>query len=116
MQYILTITLIFIALVALVYFVVNAKMKSKARACAKEALIFHEKLQQLSDLSHFFTDEEAVKLKREFAPLVREVNDLYKNIFISNGYLDDIGLRDFLDERKIINHKQFVNNRDYKKD
>ena len=74
---------------------------------------FHQKLKLLSVPSHFFSDEELHSLKKEFAPLLNEVNKLYDNILVSNDFLDDLGLKDFIDERKILNHIQLQNNKQY---
>ena len=90
-------------------------MRAEAKECAKEAKRFHQKLQELSNPSRFFTDEEVQHLKKEFSPLLDKVNKLYENIFISSEYLDKLGLKDFLDERRIVNHKQYQNNQEYNK-
>ena len=89
------------------------RVKAKAKKCANEALWFHQKLKLLSDPSHFFSDEELHSLKIEFAPLLNEVNKLYDNILVSNEFLDNLGLKDFMDERKILNHIQIQNNKQY---
>lgn len=86
-------------------------LKQKAVRCSKEAKRFHEKLQQLSASDRFFTDEEVRSLKIEFAPVLDDVNSLYDNIFISNEYLDELGLGDFMEERKLLNHIQYTNNK-----
>lgn len=91
----------------------HRRVKAKAKKCANEALWFHQKLKLLSDPSHFFSDEELHGLKKEFAPLLSEVNKLYDNILVSNEFLDDLGLKDFMDERKILNHIQLQNNKQY---
>ena len=85
-------------------------LKTKAKECAKEAIKFHEQLQQLTDPSHLFTDKEMHRLKREYAPLLNAVNKLYDNPFISKEYLDELGLGDFLEERRLVNHQQYLNN------
>ena len=92
------------------YSVVHQPFEGLARGYAKEAKLFHERLLQLTDPSHHFTDEELHKLKRDFAPLLYSVNELYNNPFITNEYLDKIGLGDFLEERKLVNHQQYLNN------
>ena len=89
----------------------NQHLKNKAKLCSKEAKRFHEKLQQLSAPDRFFTDEEVRNLKIEFAPILEDVNDLYDSHFISNEYLDKLGLGDFMEERKRLNHKQYINNK-----
>ena len=104
-----------VVILACVYLRQNYRMRIKAKECAKEAQVFHEKLQKLSDPSRFFTDEEVKQLKREVAPLVQRVSLLFENIFISNDYLVRLGLKDFLEERKIVNHKQYTNNKEYNK-
>ena len=88
-------------------------LKAKAKQCAKEAEQFHERLKQLSDPSHLFTDKEVHQLKREYDPLLRTVNQLYDSPFISNEYLDSLGLGNFMDERKLVNHMQYKNNQTY---
>ncbi len=89
-------------------------MKTKAKRCAKEAQRFHEKLHQLSTPTRFFTDEEVLQFKKECAPLLKEITQLYDSLFISNDYLDRLKLKDFLDERKFLNHIQYKNNQAYK--
>lgn len=86
------------------------RLKEKARECAKEVQVFHEKVQKLSDPSHFFTDEELLQLKREYAPLLDEISELYDSFLISNEYLDNLGFRDFIRQRKFLNHIQSQNN------
>lgn len=109
----LTITMLAVILV-LFTFRLHLHQKRKAIKCSKEAQRFHEKLKQLSDPSHLFSDKELHHLKREFAPLLDDVNDLYDNILISNEYLDSLGLKDFMDERKILDHLQYQNNQLHK--
>ena len=46
------------------------RLKAKAQECAKEVQQFQDKLQKLTDPSHFFTDEELLQFKRECAPLL----------------------------------------------
>ena len=109
---ILTVALI----VALVLFAIWKKrhLTAKARQCAKEAQVFHDKLQHLTAPSHFFTDEEVKQFKQEFAPLLKDVQKLYASLFISNVFLNSLGLKDFIDERRIINHLQLKNNQLFK--
>ena len=102
------------AVVALLAIGKQKRLKEKARKCAKEVQVFHEKVQKLSDPSHFFTDEELLQLKREYAPLLDEVSELYDSFLISNEYLDDLGLREFIRQRKFLNHIQSQNNQKYK--
>ena len=99
-----------ILVLALLALIGNRRMKAKAKECAKEAKRFHERLQQLSDSSHDFTDKELHQLKREFAPLLDAVNKLYDSPLISNEYLDELGLGDFLEERRLVNYRQYLNN------
>ena len=70
------------------------KLKAKARQCAIEAQRFHEKLQQLSNPSHLFTDEELQQLKKEFTPLLDDVLLLYNHPLVSKDYIIELGLRD----------------------
>ena len=107
--------IVVIIFIFLLFFAVrqNRTMKAKAKQCAVEAAQFHEKLQQLSDPSHLFTDEELHRLKRKYEPLLRTVNELYDSPFISNEYLDSLGLGNFMDERKLVNHMQYQNNQNY---
>ena len=106
------ILIFFIFIVASVLLLVeqNQRLKRKAKRYAKKAQAFHEKLQRLSDPSHFFTDEEAHQLKKEYDPLFADINQLYDNWIISKTFLNDLGLNDYLDERKLINHIQMKNN------
>ena len=97
MLYLASLVIILLILIALFYLRQQMHMKAEAKECAKEAKLFHE------------------KLKNEFAPLLKRVNKLYGSIFISNEYLDEAGLKDFLDERRLVNHKQFENNKEYNK-
>lgn len=109
----LIITAVIAVVLAFLAFQKNRQLKTKAKECSKEAQRFHEKLQQLTAPDHFFTDEELHQLKIEFAPLLREVNKLYDSIFISREYLDNLGLYDFIEERKLLNHQQFQNNQKF---
>ena len=88
----------------------NQQLKDKARQCSKEAEQFHKDLQRLSAPGHLFTDEELHKLKVKYNPLLEKVNELYDSHFISKEYLDHLGLGDFMEERKHLNHTQFLNN------
>ena len=101
-------------ILALLAFKKKKQLEARARRCAKESKAFHEKLRQLSDQSHFFTDEEAKQFKMEFAPLIDEVHDLYNNKLLSHDFLDDLGLRELIDKRKFLNHIQLENNRHFK--
>lgn len=88
-------------------------LRFEARKCAVEARQFHVRLQVLTAPNHLFTDKELATLKEEMAPLLFKVNKLYKNHFISNEYLDRLGLEDFIEERRHLNHSQFLNNSKY---
>ena len=107
---------LFTAILIIALFRKTQTLKKKARRCAEGAKVFHEKLQRLASPSHFFTDEEARQLKMEFDPLLFDVNKLYDSVFISKSYLDNLGLSDFLDERKLINHIQMKNNQVFRPD
>ena len=109
MRFILLIVIV-AALALACFFWYNGKLKEKARKCSVGAKQFHEKLTELSDPSRHFTDEEVRKLKIQFGPLLDTVNELYDSRFISNEYLDSLGLGDFMEERKLLNHIQLVNN------
>lgn len=112
---ILVITLlIFFAIAGVLTIIQRQKLKTKAKEYAKEALVFHEKLEQLSAPSHFFTDEEALQLKQEFSPLVNAVKKLYKSSLITHKYLNDLGLKEFLEERMLVNHIQVKNNQKFR--
>lgn len=102
----------FVILVILIFLVlrINQRLTNQAKECAKGAKLFHERLQQLSDPSHLFTDEDVHRLKKEFGPLLNTVNKLYDSQFISNDYLDKLGLGDFMEERKLVDHMQYLNN------
>ena len=88
----------------------HLRLKAKAKQCAKEVQMFHDKLHRLSDPSHLFTDEELLQVKREYAPLLDKIEELYDSLLISNGYLDELGLKEFIRERKFLNHIQYQNN------
>lgn len=105
---------VIIVLLALFAYRKKQRLEAKARQCAKEAQVFHEKLQKLTDPSHFFTDEEVVQFKDEFAPLLKNVQKLYDSMFISSVFLNNLGLKDFIDERRVVNHLQYKNNQLYK--
>lgn len=114
MTKIVLIALAVIAIMALLVLRQHLRLKAKAIRCAKEGRRFHEKLQKLSDPAHLFSDEELHLLKKEFAPLLDDVNDLYDNFLVPNEYLDRLGLKDFMDERKLLNHVQYQNNQRHK--
>ena len=103
-----------IAIVALIRLRIQKNTKEKAIQCSIEAKRFHDKLSSLADPSHFFTDEERRQLKKEFGYLLDEVNGLYGSGHISDKYLNELGLRDFIDERRLINYYQFKNNEAHK--
>ncbi len=86
------------------------RLMKEALQCAELARRFHERLQELSAPSHFFTDEEVHQLKKEFNPVLDRVNRLYASSLISQQYLNELGLRDFIDERRLVNHFQNQNN------
>ena len=85
-------------------------LRVEAKKCAIEARQFHVRLQLLTAPNHLFTDKELATLKEEMAPLLFKVNKLYKSHFISHDYLDRLGLEDFIEERRHLNHAQFLNN------
>lgn len=108
------IVIIIIILVGAVFLIQRIRRQNAlAHQCAKEVQRFNEKLAELSDPSHFFTDEELVQLKKEFNPLLKNVNDLYDSSTISNEFLDGLGLHDFIEKRRILNHIQLNNNKAY---
>ncbi len=111
----LILTILFILVLGGAFFVYwqNRQQKAQARQCAKEVQRFNEKLAQLSDPSHFFTDQELADLKKEVKPLLKTINWLYDSSLISNEYLDDLGLHDFIEKRRILNHIQLNNNKSY---
>ena len=114
MTKIIIIIVALLVILLLLAFRKKQQLKTKAKRCAKEAQLFHDKLQQLSAPSHFFTDEEVKQLKHEFAPLLNEVHQLYDSKLLSHDYLEELGLRRLIDERKFLNHIQLENNRHYK--
>ncbi len=115
MQLIVFIVVAVLVLGGIVYVILqNRRQKALAQQCAKEVQRFNEKLEQLSNSSHFFTDDELKQLKKEFNPVLDVVNELYDSSLISNDYLDDLGLHDFIEKRRILNHIQLNNNRAYK--
>ena len=104
----LFITIVIILAIAIMNY--NQRLKKEARKCSIEAKDFYEKLKTLSSPTHLFTDEELKKLKMEFNPLLETVNQLYDSRFISNEYLDKVGLGEFIEKRKLLNHIQMENN------
>ena len=90
------------------------RLKAKAQECAKEVQKFQDKLQKLTDPSHFFTDEELLQFKHDCTPLLDEINELYDSFLISNEYLDNLGLKEFIRQRKFLNHIQSQNNQLHK--
>ncbi len=107
--------IIIAAILSILYLIQNQRMKNKTKACVKEAHRLHEKLEQLSDPSHLFTDEEVVQIKNEYARWLKKVNQLYRSAFLSNGYIDSQGLKDYMNESNIIDHKQYINNQAHNK-
>ena len=108
---ILAVTVVILTLLA---YRKKRQLEATAQQCAKGVQEFHEKLQKLTDPSHFFTDEEVVQFKEEYAPLLKNVQKLFDSMFISNEYLNGLGLKDFIDERRVVNHLQYKNNQLYK--
>lgn len=106
----IAIILVIVIMLAMVTIRYNLYLKATAKAYAEEAKQLHEKLQKFIAPTHLFTDEELMRIKREFNPLLRKVNRLYDSPFVSNKYLDKLGLNDFINERKYLNHTQLVNN------
>ena len=102
--------IIIVALLILLAVNKRQRLKAKARECAKEVQKCQEKLQKLTDPSHFFTDEELLQYKHECAPLLDEIDELYDSFLLSNEYLDSLGFRDFIRQRKFLNHIQSQNN------
>ena len=100
-----------LALIAIVMIAHRNNMKKEAQKCSQEARQFHVKVMLLSSPSRLFTDDELIQLKKEASPLLRRVNKLYNSYFVSNEYLDDLGLNDFIEERMHLNHLQFINNK-----
>ena len=100
-----------LALIAIVMITHRNNMKKEAQKCSQEARQFHVKVMLLSSPSRLFTDEELIQLKKEASPLLKRVNKLYNSYFVSNEYLDDLGLNDFIEERMHLNHLQFINNK-----
>jgi len=92
------------------------QMKARARKCALETKKFLRRLEELADPSHFFTDEELKQLKEDYKPLLKEINHLYASPFLKETFLDDLGLRDFVDYRRLLNHIQYKNNQNYRKE
>lgn len=111
MKIILIIAALLVIAAPLLYIHLKKKrLMAEALLCAESARRFHERLQELSDPSHFFTDEEVHQLKKEFNPVLDRVNRLYASSLISTHYLNELGLRDFIDERRLVNHFQNLNN------
>lgn len=102
--------------VAVAVYAYRLHLKKEALKCSQEARQFHVKVMLLSSPTRLFTDEELRQLKVEVSPLLRKVNNLYKSYFISNDYLDNLGLADFIEERTHLNHSQYVNNRSHQAD
>lgn len=110
---IITISITIVAVIIILTLLAVRKhlhLKANALECVDEIRIFHERLQKLTDTSHFFTDEELHQFKHDCAPLIDKINELYNAVLISDEYLDDIGLKEFLHERKFLNHLQYQNN------
>lgn len=91
------------------------QMKKKAMQYSAEAKEFYERLKQLADPDHFFTDEELQQLKDDYKPLLKNINHLYKSPFFTKTYLDDLGLNEFVEWRRLLNHIQYKNNQNYRK-
>ena len=91
------------------------QMKKKAMQYSAEAKEFYERLKQLADPDHFFTDEELQQLKDDYKPLLNNINHLYKSPFFTKKYLDDLGLNEFVEWRRLLNHIQYKNNQNYRK-
>lgn len=90
------------------------QMKKKAMQYSAESKEFYEKLKQLADPDHFFTDEELQQLKDDYKPLLKNINHLYKSPFFTKKYLDDLGLNEFVEWRRLLNHIQYKNNQNYR--
>ena len=108
------IIIVVMVIVALLLFRYNLHLKAKAKKCKEEAKRFHKEVQSLSATDRMFTDEELKKLKMKYSPLLDDVNSLYDSYFISNDFLDKLGLGDFLEERRLLNHTQYLNNKGHK--
>lgn len=106
----LVIIAILVAVLAILAFRRNRMLTAKAKQCSKGAKRFHEELQRLSDPARLFTDEELHQFKAKYSSLLDDVNELYDSRFISDDYLDKLGLADFLEERRLLNHTQYINN------
>lgn len=100
-----------LAVIAIVMITHRNNMKKEAQKCSEEARQFHVKVLLLSSPSRLFTDEELQQLKMEARPLLKRVNKLYNSYFVSNEYLDNLGLNDFVEERMHLNHLQYINNK-----
>ena len=116
-MHILTIAIAFIVFIAAVVGLLaigkQKRLKAKARECAKEVQKFQDRLQKLTDPSHFFTDEELNQFKHDCARLIDKINELYATVLITDEYLDDLGLREFTRQRKFLNHMQYQNNQNH---
>lgn len=112
---ILAIFLVIVIAVVLAIIAYKRHLKAKAIECGNEAKRFHEKVLEYTAPDHFFTDEELRHLKREFSPVLDTVNMLYENSFISHDFLKELGLTEFLEERKYLNHTQFRHNEKVRK-
>lgn len=110
MKIVFCIVVVFLVAAAVWYYL---HLRAEAKKCAMEARRFHMRLQVLTAPSHLFTDKELVTLKEEMAPLLYRVKKLYGNYFISNEYLDSLGLEDFIEERMHLNHAQYLNNKEF---
>ena len=117
-MYIIALTIAIIvfiaAVVALLAIRKQKRLKAKAQEYAKEVQKYQDKLQKLTDPSHFFTDEELLQFKHVCTPLLDEIYELYDSFLISNEYLDNLGLKEFIRQRKFLNHIQSQNNQLHK--
>ena len=107
---IITAIIIIAAVTVLLAIRQHLRLKAKAKECAKDVQVLRDKLKRLSDPSHLVTDEEMLQVKQEYAPLIDRINVLYDSLLISREYLDSLGLKDFIRERKFLNHIQLKNN------
>ena len=89
-------------------------LRKQARQYAQSAQQFHKKLKELTAPDHFFTDEELQALKSEYNPLVYKINSLYKTSLVSNDFLDDLHLFEFIEARRVLNHTQYTHNLKFK--
>ena len=115
----MTIIIIAVAMAAIIIALLalrqHQRLKAKALECAREVQVFHDKLKRLSAPDHFFTDEELLQVKREYAPLYDKIEDLYNKVLISSKYLNGLGFKEFIRERKFFNHIQYQNNQNFKR-